>query len=339
MESGTELNVMGRVGLLGPTYVGKTTYFAVLDRALRDLDWRVEPHDSAGAKSSHLLNHIRRHLDNGYFPPKTKDQVPNEGLYFRVSKDNKVFELNFFDPPGEIFEPRGDEFDVDVQKVVFESIQEARGVLILLNLEKTPHKLTNIWRHSIESFFKHVRQSNDPGSLIQDDRLAIRTAVVFTKADQLPWMARHRSRDASAWLLGNEGLKTLAHDIHGVCSNVRFFFGSAVGWNRGRQNCRAVIEPREVWESESARVGDLIPDPFDDGPRASDGGSRPASMNPLFSDPLRLVDQQFDGTLASGQTGVIMLPGRNRPEDERERFLRPWNTVEPLLWAAGFDEP
>ena len=349
----TELDAPARVGLLGPTYSGKTTYFAVLDRALRDLDWRVEvqnPNADDPARSF-LINDIRRYINRGYFPKKTPDHIPDQGLYFRVSKGKRVFELNFFDPPGEIFEPLGHEYNWETQGVIFDSIQNAKGIIMLLHLDKTPHELMNIWHYSIESFIHHVRKNGDVGRLIQNDQLAIRTAVVFTKADNLPWMGRHRSRNAEAWLKGNEGLRALSEDIRRDCSNVRFFFSSAVGWNKGKPNCRTSVRPRQLFNDGGVRpnsdarqhVGNLIPDPAEgerseEYRRQREDSSRRAATLPLFSDPLRFTEHELHPELARGLTGVITLPGRNPPSAEAERFLTPWNIVEPLLWAAGFDE-
>ena len=55
------------VGLIGPTNVGKTVYFAVLDRALRDRDWKVEVYDedSKTIDRGSLINEIRRKLNSG----------------------------------------------------------------------------------------------------------------------------------------------------------------------------------------------------------------------------------------------------------------------------------
>lgn len=339
----------GRVGLIGPTYAGKTTYFAVLDRALRDLDWRVEPQSGARRESStRLLNYIRQHMNQGYFPPKTPDRIPTDGLFFSVTKGmgkgRQHFDLNFFDPPGEIFEPAQDGLEsqdiTEVRQRFFNSIQESNGLLVLLDLERRPHELINIWTHSIESLIAHLRHHKFG---IRDDQLDMRVAVVFTKADRLPWMARHRMRNASAWLRGNEGLEVLAGDIRRVCPTVRFYFTSAVGWNRGQPNCRTVIRPRDIVkdnlapEKQSHQQSDLIPDPATGLPIA--GSVRRRATMPLFSDPLRLIADDLNGGLMEEHVvGVITLPGRRPPTKEEERFLTPWNIVQPLLWAAGVEE-
>lgn len=334
----TSIVAPARVGLIGPTFVGKTTYFSVLDRALRDLEWRVVSQGN-DKESAELLNRIRNFTNQGLFPRKTQAKVPDRGLYYRISDEsNRVFELTFYDPPGEIFEPNERESQYrDTRETLFRSMEDVGGLLVLLSLEKTPHELANIWHYSIESFIAHLRRAGRM-EMIAHDKLRIRVAVVFTKADLLPWMSRYRTRDAEHWLNGQEGLRSLAADIRRDCSEVQFRFSSAVGWNKGRPNVRTVVKPRLASESTGARgtmFRELIPDPAEGGDRSASERSR--RMLPVFSDPVRVVDEPLHDLIKDLQ-GVVTLPGRTAPQRETGRFLTPWNVVEPLLWAAGLSD-
>jgi len=346
-NSNSEPKVVGRVGLLGGSYAGKTTYFAALDRALKNRDWRVLPFIENGKLASqHLQETCGEYLDDGYFPEKTPDQIPSEGLYYHISKGKWTIELAFYDPPGEMFEP-GTTSNQDVQKVVFDSMRTATGILVLLSPARTPYDLQRIWKRSIVSLFKHVKQ-NDISGLIDGDVLAIRTAVVFTKADQLPWVGRHRPCDAEPWLESSKGLQNLAKDIRSVTKIRRFFFCSSVGWNEGCQNCRTTVRPRELPDVSATDVitsesGDLIPDPGYRPKTPPPAGERWRSRMPMFSDPMQIVNPNPDDPddLNKGRgpdVGIITLPGREPPAVAGGDFLTPWNLVKPLLWAAGCDE-
>jgi hypothetical protein len=334
------------VGLIGPPKAGKTTFFAVLDRALRDLDWNVEIHGDGDDSSRQTHESIRYAVNSGYYPDKTPDfKSESARLFFRISKGDESLELSFYDPAGELFMPTPapkPNYAVAREKL-FQHLKECTGILVLLDLSKSAQQLQDSWRLSIESFLGFIRQNQLESQLLDRNLLKVRTAVVFAKADLLPWFARHRQRDASAWLRQAEGLRELNRDIRNQCQedHVRFFFCSAVGWNQGRPNSRTVIVPRPVsvesnLDSKKVLERDLIPDP------AAYGDGKAAvvakTILPLFTDPLQLVnlDSTINRDMLGGPQlhGVRDMPGCKPPSSDHDKFLTPWNIVEPLLWAA-----
>jgi len=418
---------LSKVGLIGPTNVGKTTYFAVLDRALRDRNWKVEIYgdDPEAVDRGIFINDIRSDLNKGAFPHKTKVSDNLEQLSFRISKELPPgqkrrgpplppIELTFYDPAGELFEPspshghpldgsapepqprqgrpqgqrppsgsqglpdwlRDHVGDGDRSMIpdppdasvktnaarnrLFSYMKDCMGILVLLDPQRPARELEEIWRLSIESFMNYIR-SNGLTHLLENNSLKARTAVLFTKADELPWFQLHRPREANWWVERHEGLESLASDMRRMCREVKFYFCSAVGWSQGRPNRRIAVLPKRLSVEDTLNTlghedieqgdlittparrqkieqGDLIPDLA-----AARIGSRGARHSrpilPLFVDPMQVVnEEEVDRQVHLVRAGLLDMPGRKAHTSAREKFLSPWNVVEPLLWAAGVPE-
>ena len=327
-----------KVGLIGPAGAGKTTFFAALERALQMQGWSVtdQDADSDSPGDGSIQAEISRYLNQGVFPPKTLCQTAGQHLYFRIVKESHALDLRFLDPPGEVFEPHCSDVDENTRKEVFESIEDSDGLVVLMSLERTANDLRLISQYSLGSFKTHLKRSGQSHRLERGEKLAMPVAIVFTKADRMPWMARNRNRDAEAWLSGTPGLDDVYEVIKTECANVRFFFASAIGWKQGQPNCRTIVRSLDVFDSspEPRDDCDLIPDP-PQRPNEIVYPGEPSTM-PIFRDPTRFENQQPESDLLSDLVGVITLPGRAAPIQEEAR-LTPWNIAEPLLWAAGFE--
>src|SRR5262249_20229254 len=94
-----------KVGLSGPTNAGKTTYCAILERALTDPKCTVQTHAPGQETARSYSEQISTAISQGVFPSKTVFKESSEKLYFGMSKGGVTLELYFYDPPGELFEP------------------------------------------------------------------------------------------------------------------------------------------------------------------------------------------------------------------------------------------
>jgi hypothetical protein len=237
-------------------------------------------------------------------------------------------------------------------------MKDCDGILVLMDPWRSPEQLLGIWQRSIQSFMGFI-QERGSSSLIDRGRLKARTAVVFTKADTLPWFQRFRPRDAGAYLAHFPGLRGLVEAVKLNCVEAKFFFSSAVGWNQGRSNTRVVVFPPQIKLGQSAapppaggqpaapswqvREGDLIPDPPLRPGETAAAPHRSRPLLPVFSDPTQLVDARSVSAADLGvkTAGVVSMPGRINPllNANRDEYLTPWHIVEPLLWAAHQAEP
>jgi hypothetical protein len=344
--------------------------FSVYDRALRALGWNVETSSGNDPKAEDFHKFIRYPISKGYYPKKTVEKSESDRLFFRISKGAYSFCLRFYDPPGEIVELTLDDKPAHrtALEQLFRHILMCQGLLVLLDLGKSAQDLMGSWQLAIDGLMAYIRKQDDPNvaaHLLENNTLKLRTAVLFTKADLSPWFARHRQRDAAPWLQHTEGLRDLHDVIRRACPHVRFYFSSAVGWNRGEPNGRSIILPTplhlpghqqeadaDAGKGHEVLQGDLIPDPAE-APAGTRLGNTcvPRPSLPLFTDPLKIVDAADedlsllpspppatrDGDPQQKQQpypGVHSAPGRKRPTIDHHKYLAPWNIVEPLLWAA-----
>jgi hypothetical protein len=341
---------LNRVGLFGPPKAGKTTLAAVVGRALRDRNWKVELYssDDHAQTCGRSINEISRQINRGYFPRKTEVAEQSDSLAFRISKRQYAAALEFRDPAGELFEATPNSHLLQKEReCVFDSIKDCTGILILLDWRKSATELEEAWRLSIESFMEFIRRRQLTG-LLDNDSLKLRIAVLFTKADLIPWFQLHRPREADSWLEKHKGLASLMHDVHRMCGpdRVRFGFSSNLGWNYGRPNCRTALLPTRLdveqhRDQQEIEPRDLIPDHDSPGVSRESRGTALSRryMLPLFVDPMRIVNQEdVDWDFLGIEAGLVSMPGRMAPATDSDKFLTPWNVVEPLLWAAGVPE-
>jgi hypothetical protein len=331
--------------------VGKTTYFAVLKQALEDRGWLAQVYPSGNESSSEqqgelhraLIDEIHFDIGRGYFPRKTRLQPQSDDLFFGITKEGRSMHLTFYDPAGELFEllPNEEKYRAEARNQIFDHMKDCTGILVLFDFRKSAQELRESWSLSIGKFIQFLRDRQLDQSVLASGALRMRTAVLFTKVDRLPWFSRHRPREADAWLEKDAGLRALAEEIRRGCTQVKFFFCSAVGWNRGRPNCRTAVRPRKLAIDKVYSRADLIPDPLSSSqnlPGSSPRLEEPAL--PLFVDPLQLVDEaEVDWQSTSVEAGVFCMPGRKSPATDHDKFPTPWNVLEPLLWAADVENP
>ena len=247
-------------------------------------------------------------------------------------------ELTFYDPAGELFEPpkKNSENYNEKRKDLFKKMTSkyCDGILVLLDLRRPATELEEIWRLSIESFMQYIRD-NHHGDMLVNNSLKPRTAVVFTKADLLPWFQLHRQRSgADSWVEKHEGLKSLASDIRRMCRNVRFFFCSAVGWNQGRPNERIAVLPKQLsvkdtlntLSQKELETGDLIPDRAVARTGSNGfGGTRLGRPTlPLFVDPMQVVNEEEARPLFDEGAPPLFVDPRGRERREGSQTAVLW---------------
>ena len=287
-----------RIAVVGATNVGKTTFFAVLDRALRDQGFSIhatEPDDVRGkgrriatrqsSRGAQFLHDIRDRVSHGYFPPATQVRSNPSDFQFAVTGPRDAeFSLDFIDPPGEVFEhqptfdadggreghasPGDDEREEraknlgELRRAMQTQCEKASAMLVLIDIQRSSEEILSSWRYALENFISLALNRSSSGR---------RIAVVFTKADLLHWQGRYRKRVATEWIRHHPELSDIYRDAAairplggGPAPEVGFFFSSAVGWYEGSPNCRTVVIARDL---DNVRVEtsqdweDLIPDP------------------------------------------------------------------------------
>lgn len=342
-----------QVGLIGPTNVGKTTYFAVLDRALEINQWLVDIYGDDSKADTEQLNNLRVRINHGYFPEKTQAGRESKRAIFRISRKlGPSFDLTFYDPAGELFESSDASAEyTEERERIFAYLATCSGLMVLLDLSSPLNRVFDNWQHSMRLFREYI-QRYKMHELLKDNQLNMRTAVLFTKADTIPWLRLHRQRDAGTWMRGNNDFIQMLDLIRTQCNQVRFFFCSAIGWHDGKPNCRTLIRPRSLTVADDEATYDqtkdgsslgqrpLIPDPAvgkDASPTAEEADTSRYSVNPVFTDPLRFTNEPLEEKLDGPKIGVVNLPRRRARDAQQLAPLKPWNVLEPLLWAAGID--
>jgi GTP-binding protein EngB required for normal cell division len=354
-----------KIAILGEPNTGKSTFFAVLDRALRDKGFTIS--NEGGEKAGERwLYQQRRYIARGYFPPRTKATAKKmDGAQITITSPHQDrYRLNFIDPPGELFENTSIDGEAEDpirkanERAMKEHCEQATALMVLINTHGTPEQIRDNWRLTLEKYISLAVESESPVS---------RIAIVFTKADLLPWQSRVRCRFADEWICGHPELGDIYRDAHAIrCRatgkkpTVRFFFSSAIGWSRGQSNCRTTVISRDLTDGLSITTSveweDLIPDPavLENDRSAADtsdlemeqeGLGKPsvrggilAGSFPPFTDPLRLVTEEVDRNNLGGRpVGVLTLPGRRHISNAKGNFISPWNIIEPMLWAGGYE--
>jgi hypothetical protein len=242
-------------------------FLAVLNRALGNLGWRFIPGGASPEENRDIaekLNRLQSAIDLGRSMEKTQLTMALQGIRFRISKEGlPEIELKFHDPPGELFEPSATaETYRDQRHVVFESMQGCSGLLFLVDINMGPDWARRCFEFTIQEFirFLHEKHVQDRFVAGQPGLLDLRAAILLTKADTLPWLRRHRTRDARPWVEAQGGFGELSAKTHKYCREIRFYFCSSFGWQDGRPDLRTVVRPRPI-EFEHRPPQELIPDP------------------------------------------------------------------------------
>lgn len=326
------------VGVVGHSQAGKTVYIASLQRALRQRKWKADYVESQQTYLKRLIDT----LQSGEFPkPTSADENPQQ-VEMVCEKGDHKFTLSLLDPAGELFETEDLDLPEEKRKArregrqfLEQNLANCTGFLILLDLE---HK-NETFTQTVDKFLNVVNQSRGKSGG-QSRRRLRRAAVLFSKADLLPWQDRYRIRSAAEWVRDPANKITdMPNLLQDNFEEVRFEFISTIGWNQGLPNVRTRLTPRSytVGNLETNVRGEHLPDPalpFEQYARGKEDEEQFRFMKalPLFTDPLRVVAYQLPEVEFehAPKAGVQFFPGRRR---EMSTFA-PWNVVDPLLWAA-----
>jgi hypothetical protein len=352
-----------KIGVVGHSRAGKSTFLAVLKTAFERVGWAATVRSTPFSPSTTEANtsrlrdpaeyvaYLRRFVEAGFFPPSTRVQDTADRVSFEVARDNNRFEIDCFDPAGEVLEGDYDERSAEASslKVIQQSLEQCAGVLLLLDPETHPDLWLKTWER-VEPGLNTIRPP--------------RVAVCFAKADIGVRQRRFRVRDARSWVKGyKKGLELLEQIQNRNLKNA-WYFVSATGWLNGSSNIRVFVDARPIRRIGSrasvGRLRELVPDPAQRLDGSLDGddakGYRYMQNLPIFTDPLRLRSHDFrlnpmtdagpmkmlSGNSTSRETelpdNVHALAGVHvgygRGGSDTQSRIRPWNVVEPVLWLA-----
>lgn len=353
-----------KIGVVGHSRAGKSTFLAVLKHAFEAAEWAADIDDTREARRGggtqqeplRYYKYLKNFIEKGFFPPPTPVQVNVDSVTFNVSRRNgNQFLLEFFDPAGEILEgshDAGTKAQIALQGIQ-NSLRECTGVLLLLDPEIHPDKWLETWINV------------EAGLAL---RRSVRVAVCFAKADSSVRQRRFRVRDAREWVEELPGAANFLTNIRNRAHiESKYFFVSAAGWVNGVPNIRTFVNSRVIRRvnvnsgaiQHGNTLRELLPDPAQllsvPNGNGDQFGFRYMQNLPVFSDPLRIVGHDFQNnpitqngplnTIPKDQQGDAMKfklagihVGFGRGSDNNESRIRPWNIVEPVLWLAGFGE-
>jgi hypothetical protein len=289
--------VFPKIGVVGHSRAGKSTFLAVLKTAFEAAGWAatirsVEQQQQTATSSlrnpEEYVKFLRRFIEAGFFPPATRVQDTADRVSFDVMRGNNRFEIDCFDPAGEVLEGNYDErspeafFLAAIQK----SLNECTGVLMLLDPDTHP----DLWIKTWERVEPGLNRDRPP-----------RVAICFGKADTGLRQRRFRVRDARQWVKNYPGGQELLRQIENRQLQNSWHFVSATGWINGASNTRVFVNSRTIRRTGStvvqSRLRELVPDPAQlvDGAVEGDdsSGFRYLQHFPVFLDPLRIQSHDF----------------------------------------------
>jgi hypothetical protein len=342
-----------KVGIVGHSQAGKTTFLATLRGAFARLDMRAEAALGAGA----YLEELESFAQNGVFPPKTTLDGKDRRVGLEVSHPNgqASLEIDFFDPAGETFDRSirdTTEHERAARQRILTELQNCTGLIVLMDPASSREQLSQTFTNSVLALRSQLKEAGRRDAIDREGRLTLRVALLFTKADLLSWQSRERIRDAAAWLHNQSEHSELLRNAETQCVEIRYYFCSSTGWVGGRPNLRTVVRPRPLHGStdrieRSSMRGEQIPDPAltpremeaETFAKESNSSLRFMMNLPIFTDPLRLVslarldDEKIE--IPEDRYGVYNLFGR-RVGHARQSSANEgaWNVAEPVLWAA-----
>jgi GTP-binding protein EngB required for normal cell division len=317
-----------RVGIVGHSRAGKSTFLAVLLDAFQHHKVNVIGEESSeNRKYQHSLSNSVR---NGYFPAKTPINNEDRSVKFGIQDDrlgvaNGRIDVDFFDPAGDVFERSvSDNADAQVREAirdqVLQRLMDCTGLIVMMDAEASSNLQQQIFSSTLEELMG--RKKVNP--------LPLQVVVLFTKADSMKWIQRFRIKNAKEWAKRQYPHLVETANLYCHERNVHYAFSSAAGWLRGRPNVSSVVIPRHLpgrtdemparlsqnrtnlSDDERIRLdrersllfqlpkvrGEHIPDPAlspEDIFKASkedqnaEGRLRFMSDFPMFSDPYRLI--------------------------------------------------
>ncbi|SMH47906.1 TRAFAC clade GTPase domain-containing protein [Azospirillum agricola] len=343
-----------KVGIVGHSQAGKSTFLAVLLEALVQRDYRVAVDPANSAYRDELTGFI----NFGFFPPKTPLDEKHRRVSLHISSDvhRAGLEVEFFDHAGEIFERDPDRsiagWSESRRQDILKDLQACTGLIVLMDLEADPDLLLRTFTNTVVDLQGLLVRSGGNGQSQQ--KLELPIALLFTKADMLGWQRRQRIRDAQRWITEQSRYRKLTDRVNTYCANAHYYFCSSTGWIEGRPNICTVVRPRPLPGSsaslnvpETELRGENIPDPAlsaGEIARAAtqDNSTRLRFMTelPVFNDPLRLMaasDLKRRIPPEADRLGVLTLFGSQGDGGRRNTTVTAWNIVEPVLWAAGLE--
>jgi GTPase SAR1 family protein len=251
MTSATHANPP-KVGIVGHSQAGKSTFLAVLMKAFQERGYQVTDEDPS---SRSYPDSLATYVNTGFFPRKTPihDQ-DRRRVSLHVTSDRmrrmgtEGFVIDFFDPAGDVFEiaPGAQNAEhAEIRQRIMAQLEGCSGLIVLMDSEASSEMVSQIFRNTVEDMVGRLRRAEDQNRL-KNGRLAIPVVILFTKADALRWQQRHRIRDANDWVRLQPKFNELVKDAENYCERVSYGFCSAAGWREGQPNFRTLVRPRPL---------------------------------------------------------------------------------------------
>lgn len=372
--------VVHNISVAGTTGVGKSVMIFHMAKALVAQGATAHLQAASGerrgvATESDSVARIANMMDSGYWP-KASEVGMLERLQIDYGRDGEEHEIRFFDPAGEVFENIHTSYsgtdskrDSDRQQIARELV-DSDGLMFLLDVRTDPKLIFK----QVEDFIALLKSNwkvrdDSKGPLIANSRIQVPIAILFTKAETLPWQSLYRQTRAEKWMETNPSLKGVREMVlgkqvakgrlkGGAFADARFYFSSSIGWTNGQPNCRTLLIPPQIGPRENTVEAfkdasvDLLPNPART-PRAAPRGHGRGADYTFIADPTRITrtSSEIDALEALGLVsvkrptesiyGVYEAPNRNAKANSSndETVTRPWNVAEPLLYVTGLEEP
>lgn len=331
-----------KIGVVGHSRAGKSTFLAVLKAAFEMADWSADIIRDANAadlaanslRQPHVYyQYLTRFIEEGFFPPATRVQETADRVTFKVQqKDGRgQFVLDCFDPAGEVLEGNYGENtrEMEALKRIQASLRSCTGVLLLLDPEAP-----ELWLKTWERVEQGLSLSLATAEKTEFVRGKPRVAVCFAKADADRRQRRFRIRDARPWLAGLDGGRNLINRLENRNLECAYHFVSATGWIAGCPNIRTLINARPIVRinanaAHNANIGnnpvlpgaqngatlrEMVPDPPQPLAPQANVGYRYMQGWPLFSDPLQIKAHDFWAKPLTNLGPRDMLANDERPQ-------------------------
>jgi GTPase SAR1 family protein len=339
-----------RIGLWGTSGSGKTTYLAILYKALthKDSNWFVRVDKPAREFVMNNLNYIQ----TGNFPPAT--EAADKLNIFTYTLSPKSFKgngcktvLNFIDAPGgfyenilgttvQIVDPQNQRTNAGMQlnqnqnnsMGILDYLLSCDGIIFLLDPVRSKEEGTLYWTLLLDLFLEFQERSPQPD--MNNGQLQQYIAFCVTKVDKKKiWNQGKKSADLAKNVMGND----LFDRLPNFCLDGRYEFFSVASIGRYKDEDgkwkEAVIYPKTTDSSNTFEPQAPPSSPNNDyeggyDPDDALGGYDPdeTSENPNTSDDE--WDDAFPSTPES--------PPTPKPTINRDVGYESFNVIEPVEW-------
>ena len=323
MELSSDLPNVKKVAILGLRRAGKSTFLAVLSRALDDIDspWTIAPKDEDAIKN---MNYYRDMLFNKrLYPPNTPESGPTRVLRFTVYRERGrlgirsggMYELEVADVPGGAM--RGIFGPAEHQKFYEEYVEGRAGIIFLLDPQQkwkegeplSGDSYADPYYPLFSSIVEQIRLQFAPYEPVIQN---VYVAFCVTKLDTIYDQPKHRKADK---MFADEGIceatEKHAEDILGpktkryidrYFKNVRWMPVSATGYTKDRE-----VQFEERYEDGTNKAG--IRDPV--------------NLSPIgVAEAVEWILDQIAEDNARAWNGTNRLRGAARPDGVIRSLLR-----------------